>query len=189
MSDLLSESRAVLLPYRRAASGCRSRYQSAKNIGTLHSRQSHYLETFLTWANLGSNPLLQGYSHKSKNDVIISYAMYLLTGQTLLAKSIKVATVKLYLKAVADFFLADEQFNPTLDQKGGKLPTLESVYHEGNRWEKMPNRSESLKIAISTQPLLLMQTGQSSAFMLVSEFQSMPRHTLPNICLWINRFP
>ena len=111
MSDLPSESRAVLLPYRRAASGCRSRYQSAKNIGTLHSRQSHYLDTFLTWANLGSNPLLQGYSHKSKNDVIISYAMYLLTGQTLLAKSIRVATVKLYLKAVADYFLANEQLN------------------------------------------------------------------------------
>ena len=64
--------------------------------------------------------------------------MYLLTGQTLLAKSIRVATVKLYLKAVADYFLVNEQFNLTLDQKDGKLPTLESVYHEGNCWEKCP---------------------------------------------------
>ena len=87
--------------------------------------------------------------------------MYLLTGQTLLAKSIRVATVKLYLKAVADYFLANEQFNPTLDQKGGKLPTLESIYHEGNRWEKMPNRSEPMTPEMVQ---FLYNLGQNSPF-------------------------
>ena len=75
---------------------------------------------------------------------MISYALFLLTGHTLLAKSIRVATVKLYLKAVTDYFGEHRQFNPTLDEKGNKLEVLESVYREGSRWEKMPNRAEPL---------------------------------------------
>ena len=91
-----------------------------------------------------SNPLLLGYSHDTKNKVMISYAMYLLTGQTLLVKSIKVATVKLYVKAVVDYFTSKDQFNPTLTTKGEQLVKLEDLYKEGIRWEKMPNRSEPL---------------------------------------------
>ena len=87
---------------------------------------------------------MKGCCHQTKNHVMISYALYLLTGQTLLAKSIKVATVKLYLKAVVDYFGEHRQFNPTLDEKGNKLQVLESLYHEGSRWEKMPNRAEPL---------------------------------------------
>ena len=64
---------------------------------------------------------------------MISYALYLLTGQTLLAKPIKVATVKLYLKAVVDYFGEHRQFNSTLDEKRNKLQVLESLYCEGSR--------------------------------------------------------
>ena len=55
---------------------------------------------------------------------MISYALYLLTGHTLLSKSIRVATVKLYLKAVVDYFGEHRHFNPTLDEKGNKLEVL-----------------------------------------------------------------
>ena len=85
-----------------------------------------------------SNPLLLGYSHDTKNKVMISYAMYLLTGQTLLVKSIKVATVKLYVKAVVDYFTSKDQFNPTLTTKGEQLVKLEDLYKEGIRWKKCP---------------------------------------------------
>ena len=98
----------------------------------------------MSLCDMESNPLLLGYSHDTKNKVMISYAMYLLTGQTLLAKSIKVATVKLYVKAVVDYFTTKDQFNPTLTTKGEHLVKLEDLYKEGICWEKMPNRSEPL---------------------------------------------
>ena len=104
----------------------------------------HYLDTFLPFCYLQDNPLLLGLCQDSKNEIMVSYATYLLTGNTLLAKSIKVATAKLYVKAVVDYFTSRKQFNPTLTDKGEKIQALEKVWTEGIRWEKMPNRAEPL---------------------------------------------
>ena len=104
----------------------------------------HYLKTFLPFCFLQDNPLLLGFCQDSKNEIMVSYAVYLLTGNTLLAKSIKVATAKLYVKAVVDYFTARKQFNPTLTDKGEKIQALDKVWIEGICWEKMPNRAEPL---------------------------------------------
>ena len=104
----------------------------------------HYLETFLPFCFLQANPLLLGFCQDSKNEIMVSYAAYLLTGNTLLAKSIKVATAKLYVKAVVDYFTSRKQFNPTLTDKGEKIQALDKVWIEGIRWEKMPDRAEPL---------------------------------------------
>ena len=132
------------MPYTRAAFGCKARYQSTKNAGTHLSRKKHYLESFLPSIKLAHNPLLEGFSHETKVTILASYAAYLLSGATILAISIRVGTVKLYLKAVADYFHDHRKFNPTLDETGAQPELLRSLYHEASRWEKMPNRAEPL---------------------------------------------
>ena len=79
---------------------------------------------------------------------MVSYVAYLLTGHTLLAKSIKVATAKLYVKAVVRFFAARKQFNPTLTENCEKIQALDRFWTEGVRWEQMLNRSEPLTPAM-----------------------------------------
>ena len=144
MSDLPDESRALLLPYKRVASGTAARFTSSKNSGTNSNRLKHYLEKFLPSVKLGWNPLLLKCCHQTKNDVIVSYALFLLSGNTLLAKSIKVGTAKTYIKAVSDYFLKNHQFNPAVDESGAIPHELDKVYKEAKRWESMPNRSEPL---------------------------------------------
>ena len=74
----------------------------------------------------------------------MAYALYLLSGHTLLAKSIRVDTAKAYIKAVSDYFKRNQQFNPALDKTGAIPPELDKVYKEAKRWESMPDRSEAL---------------------------------------------
>ena len=108
---------------------------------------------------LRSNPLLLGFRHETKNNIMVAYATFLLTGQNLMVKSIKVSTVKLYLKAVSDYFYDNKQFNPTLDEIGAQPRRLRAVYHEALRWEQMPNRSEALTVDMVTY---LYDTGVES---------------------------
>ena len=75
-----------------------------------------------------------------------SYATFLLTGNTLLCKSILVGTVKRYLTAVSELFLANSHWDPCITQGGSTAPILKSVYREAKRWESMPNRQEALTI-------------------------------------------
>ena len=62
---------------------------------------------------------------------MVSYAACILTGHTLLAKSIKVATAKLYVKAVVRLFAARKQFNPTLTENCEKIQALDRFWSEG----------------------------------------------------------
>ena len=79
---------------------------------------------------------------------MVAYATFLLTGESLLSRAIKVSTVKLYLKAVADYFRLHKEFNPTLDAIGAMPRRLGALFHEASRWEQMPNRSEALTPAM-----------------------------------------
>lgn len=73
------------------------------------------------------------------------YAQHLATGSTLLCRSIKVGTVKVYLRQVIGFFMRfgrwkrNPCFAPTSDSYYGEL---KSVLAELTRWEKVPNRRE-----------------------------------------------
>ena len=74
------------------------------------------------------------------------YAMHVGTGQTLLCKTIKVATVKQYVRAAATFLALfgdntrDYRKNYATDTNISS--TLTSVYNELARWESVPNRRE-----------------------------------------------
>ena len=144
MSEVPAESRALLLPYKRTAAGAQARYTSDKNSRTNDSRLNHYLDTFLLSVKLQDNPLLLKFRHQTKNDIITAYALFLLAGQTLLAKSIRVDTAKCYIKAVSDYFKKNHQFNPAVDETGAIPQELDKTYKEAKRWESMPNRSEPL---------------------------------------------
>ena len=88
--------------------------------------------------------MLLKFTHRTQNEIIVAYALYLLSGHTLLAKSIRTDTAKAYIKAVSDYFKRNQQFNPALDKTGAIPPDLDKVYKEAKRWESMPNRSEAL---------------------------------------------
>ena len=79
---------------------------------------------------------------------MVAYVTFLLTGESLLSRAIKVSTVKLYLKTVADYFRLQKEFNPTLDAIGAMPRRLSALFHEASRWEQMPNRSEALTPAM-----------------------------------------
>ena len=89
-----------------------------------------------------------------------SYATFLFTGQTLLCKSILSATVKQYLKAVADLFVQQDLFNPLLTKRGCKSQLVQAVTHEAKRWESVPNRREPLTIPMGQS--LVDQAASSS---------------------------
>ena len=144
MSEVPDESRALFFPYKRVASRAQARFTSDKNIRTHESRLNHYLTKFLPSVKLQGNPLLLNFRHETQNDIIVAFALYLLTGNTLLARSIKVNTAKAYIKAVSDHFHKNHQFNPAVDKTGAIPLDLDRVYKKAQRWKSMPNRSEAL---------------------------------------------
>jgi hypothetical protein len=82
------------------------------------------------------------------------YAMHVGTGQTLLCKTIKVATVKQYVRAAATFLTLfgdktrDYRKNYATDT--ALSSTLVSVYNELARWESVPDRREPYTLEMLT---------------------------------------
>jgi hypothetical protein len=74
------------------------------------------------------------------------YAMHVGTGQTLLCKTIKVATVKQYVRAAATFLALfgehTRDYRKNFATDTAISSTLTSVYNELARWESVPNRRE-----------------------------------------------
>ena len=74
--------------------------------------------------------------------------------------SIKVGTVKLYLKATTKLFLEHNQWDPTIVRTGSTAPVLQAVYHEAQRWEAMPNRQEPVTMEMTNH--LIKQASKAS---------------------------
>ena len=74
------------------------------------------------------------------------YAMHVGSGSTLLCKTIKVATVKLYVRAAATFLSLfgehSRDYRKDYVTDAHLSPTLTSVFDELQRWEKVANRRE-----------------------------------------------
>eukprot|EP00957_Ditylum_brightwellii_P135630 10342455-Ditylum_brightwellii.AAC.1 len=67
-------------------------------------------------------------------------------GHTLLAKSIKSNTIRLYLKAAALLCEPRRLISPPISCCGSKSAWIEVIVSEQRRWEAMPNRQESLTV-------------------------------------------
>jgi hypothetical protein len=82
------------------------------------------------------------------------YAMHLATGSTLLCRQITLKTIKEYVKAAASFIaLGSRQtdFRKENQTDTQMCQSLQAVYKELERWEKIPNRREPFTLEMLDQ--------------------------------------
>ena len=115
---------------------------STKQIGTLCSRQQHFLK-FLEQIKLGNNVALKGFSLTTRNIIMACYTAHLATGETLLCKSIKSSTILRYLSAAAELSIPAKMLNPCLDIMGHFSSHIKDIINElkgGNPYLKGENQ-------------------------------------------------
>ena len=81
MEQIPPESRTAILPLLRIVNGTRSRTKSSKELGTLCSRQQHFVE-FLNKIKLGNNVALKGFTLTIRNIIMACYTAHLVSGHT-----------------------------------------------------------------------------------------------------------
>ena len=116
---------------------------STKAIGTLRSRQNHFIN-FLSDKKLGKNVALKGFTLDIRNIIMACYTANLAAGETLLCKTIKSDTVLRYLSAAAELSVPAKMMNPCLNIMGNQSNYISDIIHELKRWESMPNRREPI---------------------------------------------
>ena len=141
MEEISPESRIALDPLLSIVARTRSRIMSTKQIGTLCSRQQHFLK-FLDQIKLGNNVALKGFSLTTRNIIMACYTAHLATGETLLCKSIKSSTILRYLSAAAELSIPAKMLNPCLDIMGHFSSHIKDIINEFKRWESIPKRRE-----------------------------------------------
>ena len=114
---------------------------SHKQIGTLCSRQQHFIK-FLDYIKLGKNVALKGFSLTTRNMIMACYTAHLATGETLMCKCIKSSTILRYLSAAAELSIPAKMMNPCLDIMGNLSNNIKDIINELKRWESMPKRKE-----------------------------------------------
>ena len=107
---------------------------STKAIGTLCSRQNHFIN-FLSDKKLGKNVALKGFTLDVRNIIMACYTANLAAGETLLCKTIKSDTVLRYLSAAAELSVPAKMMNPCLNIMGNKSNYISDIIHELKRWE------------------------------------------------------
>ena len=102
---------------------------STKDIGTLFSRQKHFIN-FLSDKKLGKNVALKGFTLNIRNIIMACYTVHLATGHTLMCKPIASGTIKRYLNAAADLSRPANMMNPCLDIMGNTSKYMSDVIKE-----------------------------------------------------------
>jgi hypothetical protein len=72
------------------------------------------------------------------------YVLHLTLGHNLLCKTLKAATIKLYLYSVTSLFRDADVPDPTLDVNNKKFAMICEILTESERWEQVANRKEPL---------------------------------------------
>ena len=70
--------------------------------------------------------------------------MELVSGQTLLCRTIKTLIIKKHLKAATYLSLPFQMMNTNLNLLGNQSKHIGDIPHETTRWESMPDRREPL---------------------------------------------
>ena len=143
MAKIPPESRAALIPLLSIVSGARSRNFTNKELGTLQSRQEHFIK-FLLKFKIGNNVALKGYHQHTRNIIMACYTANLASGENLLCKTIKSGTIIRYLSAAAELSIQLNTISPLLDITGKRSKYVTDVLNEIKRWEQVPNRREPL---------------------------------------------
>ena len=141
MEEIPVESRVAISPLLRVVTGTRSRVMPNKQIGTLFSRQQHFIE-FLRKIKLGNNVALKGYTLTTRNIIMACYVAHLSLGETLLCKTIKSSTISRYLSAAVELSTQANMMDQCLDIMGKQSDYIKGIFKELKRWENVPNRKE-----------------------------------------------
>ena len=116
---------------------------SAKVLRTLRSRRLHYF-MFCHDLNLTDDWTLASKSQERANYQLALYATHLATGSTLYNRSIKAATINMYLTGIAKFLGRFRDIDPHFVSSADTqlAPVIAKVLAEQRRWESVPNRRE-----------------------------------------------
>ena len=93
---------------------------------------------------LDTNVALQGFTQIVRNIIMACYTAQLVSGQTLMCRTIKTLTIKKHLKATTYLSLPFQMMNTTLNLLGNQSKYIGDILHEATRWESMPGRRELL---------------------------------------------
>jgi len=109
---------------------------------TEKSRRDHFIR-FLNKHSI-KDPAMKSFSQEDRNMVMACYAVVLCNDDILVHRTIKCATIDLYLAAAARLSVPSEKLNPTKNRFGQKSEFISAVMREHKRWEQMPNRRSPL---------------------------------------------
>ena len=89
------------------------------------------------------------YDYQSDRNIVMAlYAMHLAQGHGIKCHTITSGTIERYLMAAAAISEAHKQPDPRLNSRGTTSPYITKVLDELRHWETMPNRRESVTVAI-----------------------------------------
>ena len=94
--------------------------------------------------HLDTNVSLKGFTQVVRNVIMACYVAHLASGQTLLCRSIKMCTIRKYLKATSDLSIPFQMMNPTVDIQAKESKFIKDILHETHRWESMHKHREPI---------------------------------------------
>lgn len=121
--------------------------QTAKEFGTVRSRRIHFL-MFARSMKWDADPdwLFADVEPRLRTLQLVAYLLHLATGQTLLSKMLKLASIKKYIAAVASLMSLcspnprDFRYSNPTDSRYD--PLIQGVYDEIKRFEALPRKRE-----------------------------------------------
>ena len=142
MREIPSESRLHLLPYASGVIGAVSSASSTARLQTMKTRQLHFIKWCLKTRIF--DPTLSTFDIPQKNFIMACYTVSLTSNETVYCRTIKSATVNLYVSDAAKLAILNNKPDPTKNRLNQKSTYITNVINEHKRWESMPNRREPL---------------------------------------------
>ena len=130
------------MPYAHGVIGAVSSASSAARLQTMRTRQLH----FIKWCIKTKlhDPTLSSFNTPQKNFIMACYTVSLTSNETVYCKTIKAATVTLYVSDAAKLATLCNKPDPSKNQLNQRSSYITNVINEHKRWESMPNRREPL---------------------------------------------
>ena len=142
MREIPSESRHHLLPYARGVIGAVSSASSTARLQTMKTRQLYFIKWCMRTRI--DDPTLSILDIPQKNFIMACYVVSLTSNEAVYCRTIKSATVNLYISDAVKLAVLNNTPDPSKNQLNQKSTYITNVINEHKRWESMPNRREPL---------------------------------------------
>ena len=90
------------------------------------------------------DPTLSSFNVPQNNFIMACYTVSLTSNETVYCRTIKSATVNLYVSDATKLAVLNNKPDPSKNQLNQKSTYITNVINEHKRWESMPNRREPL---------------------------------------------